>query len=100
MTAEKLHDILTPKLEELAAYGDGELDALRCREVEAWLAGHADLAVEVQQQRRLADVWQAAAAAQTSDTAWEGVLARVVTAAIAMPWPRPIWRRTSFSLTL
>jgi hypothetical protein len=100
MTAEKLDDILSPKLEELAAYVDGELDAPRRREVEAWLADHSDLAVDVQQQRRLADVWRATAPAQPSEAQWDGVLAEVQSSAMAISWPRAFWRRSAVSVTL
>jgi hypothetical protein len=100
MTAEKIDHILTPKLEDLAAYVDGELDAARRSTVEAWLSNHPEVAVEVEQQRRLADIWQATAPAQPSESQWGEVLAHVETAALHLPWRRPLWRRPGFSFTL
>jgi hypothetical protein len=100
MTAEKLDDILTPHLEELAAYVDDELDEVRRSAIEAWLANHPELAAEVQQQRRLADIWQATPPAQPSEKQWGEILARVETAALPLPWPQPLWRRPGFSFTL
>jgi anti-sigma factor RsiW len=63
-----------PSPEELAAYYDGELTAADRRRVEDWLADHPEAAAELRRLRRLEALWQAAAPAEPTSSAWAGVL--------------------------
>jgi hypothetical protein len=64
----------TPGWEELTAYVDGELDAAARTEVEAWLADHPEASAEVEAQRHLRCVCQAAGPSDPGEAAWAAAL--------------------------
>jgi hypothetical protein len=83
--------------EELMAFADGELDAVRRAEVAQWLATHPDSQAEVDEHRRLAKVWQGTPPPEPSADAWAATLVRIES---ALPmqrrvpvrgWRRPLW---------
>jgi hypothetical protein len=67
--------------ELLAAYVDGELDAVARARVEAWLAEHPEARAELDDQRRLSrrnhNLWQSSAGQPPSEVSWARLLHRV-----------------------
>ena len=66
-----------PRPEELAAYVDGQLAPARRKGVEIWLRNHPEAAVEIEEQRRLAGLWQATTPGEPEEANWAGILTRV-----------------------
>lgn len=66
-----------PKLEELVAYVDGQLDPARRKDVETWLRDHPQAAAEIEGQNGLAGLWQATTAAEPDEARWANLLERV-----------------------
>jgi hypothetical protein len=82
MIWSKGDDNHSPSPELLAAYLDGELEGnpagerLRQR-VETWLAGHPQAAAELDDLRRLKQLWQATTPADPGEAAWSVALGRL-----------------------
>jgi anti-sigma factor RsiW len=66
-----------PTPEQLAAYVDGELDEAGRRQVEHWLAGHPDVAADVEGQRRLLALWKRIACHEPGEADWAVSLGRI-----------------------
>lgn len=88
MTPADRPDSPRPTFAELAAYSDGELDAVRSAAVEAWLADHPRLQTEVDSLRRLMRFYQETQPPQPDAAAWEAVRQRLH-AALDAPTPAP-----------
>jgi hypothetical protein len=78
-----------PRPDQLTAYADGELDAATRADVEAWLADHPDAAAEVDAQRRLTRLVQAARPGEPDEASWATALAGIE-AALAAPVSRAL----------
>jgi hypothetical protein len=77
MTRDWTNGAKKPTPEQLAAYADGELDAVARRECADWLGDHPDAAVEVEAWRRLARVWESAVPPEPAPAAWDAALGRI-----------------------
>jgi hypothetical protein len=86
------HDRPFPEL--LAAYADGELDAVGRARVEEWLAAHPEAQSELEGQLRLSPrnrrLWRASAPPKPSEASWAGVFGKVQDALDAPPQPAPV----------
>jgi hypothetical protein len=89
----KANDAAAPSPEQLAAYLDGELDALGRARVAAWLCGHPAAAAELEALRRLERVWHENTPPAPDEAQWDALLGRIVadaerrTAAVAAEEP-------------
>ncbi len=81
-----------PSPEELMAFADGELPSPRSAEVAGWVARNPEAAMEVEEYRRLRQLWDTTAPTEPPQAAWEPVLQRVEDA-ICPRRPLPAWRR-------
>ncbi len=81
-------DTLSPEL--LAGYADGELPPAECRCVEAWLDAHPEARADVEAQRRLARLFDEAAAPSPADERWAEALGQVQQR-LAAPTGRRRW---------
>ncbi len=84
-------DPLSPEL--LAAYADGELTPAECARVEAWLAAHPDARADVEEQRRLARLFDQAAPPPPSDERWSEAMAHVRDRLAVPPAAVKRWQR-------
>ena len=84
-----------PSPERLAAYLDGQLGAADAARVAAWLADNPAAAEEMEGQRRLLRIWQAAPPPEPGPAAWDASLSRVAARLPTDPRPwrvhRPLW---------
>jgi hypothetical protein len=85
-----------PNPEQLAAYGDGELD--RCgagaplkRRIEEWLVDNPEAAGDLAAQRRLDRLCQATLASAPPEAAWDKVWTAIKEAPQNLPAPRSKW---------
>jgi hypothetical protein len=93
MSPRRTDDRGEPRPEWLAAYADGALDDATRARVEAWLAEHPEAAADVENQRRLVRLFQAADPPAPSVADWDGLLARVEAGLRQAPppaWPRRV----------
>jgi hypothetical protein len=88
MNERRPNDARPPRPEQLAAYLDGELDGAVRGEIEAWLAEHPDSAGDVEGQRRLLRLWQAALPPEPTEAEWGPVLARLQASIPSLPRAR------------
>lgn len=75
MTRNRTNDRDRIRPELLAAYVDGELDEQEAARVEEWLTAHPELAQDVADQRRLAQLWHLTPPPRAPD--WDASLARL-----------------------
>lgn len=81
-----------PTPEQLAAYGDGELDGRDALsplkgKVEAWLAKHPEARAELETQRNLRRLWETTTPLEPADHTWEAVWRRLPAAPAAKSAP-------------
>jgi anti-sigma factor RsiW len=93
MKPSKPADSGTPSPEDLAAYVDGLLESVRQRDVETWLRNHPEAAVEIQEQRRLENLWQATTPAEPAEACWPRILTRIERAYVQFRLARARKRR-------
>ena len=84
-----------PKLEDLVAYVDGQLEPARRKGVDAWLRDHPQAAAEIDGQRRLAGLWQATTPAEPDEASWASIVARVECASVRLRSPLQSALRTN-----
>ncbi len=77
MNPEPLHPEKGPTPEHLAAYADGELGPDAQARVEAWLLAHPQARAEVEAQRRLLRLWEAASPEPPGPDRWSAALSRI-----------------------
>ena len=80
-----------PRPDQLTAYADGELDPATRADVKAWLADHPEAAAEVEAQRRLMGLVQAARPSEPDEASWATDLVGIETA-LAAPASRTLAR--------
>jgi anti-sigma factor RsiW len=87
-----------PAPEELMAFADGELGPARHEEVAKWLVGRPDAQGQVDEFRRLGQLWRNAQPPEPSPQAWAAALARIENALPpSTPLPRPRPRRPAWT---
>jgi anti-sigma factor RsiW len=88
----------SPAPEELMAFADGELSPARHEEVAKWLVGQPDAQGQIEDFRRLGQLWRNAQPPEPSPQAWAAALARIENALPpSMPRFRPRSRHPAWT---
>ncbi len=78
--SERQENHWQPEPEDLTAYVDGQLDARRRRELEAWLTRHPELSEELEDHKRLGRLWRSTAPESPAPSRWSQLHKNIISA--------------------